>query len=359
MILDTIEFLPISGKMALLCKTDSQKALDLGYILKETGLPALENYMKKNLFGSSSPKSKLIIRTTRTKILKVIEGYRHTLKYELEIVAKSKEELEEQFAVFKLQKQNSIKTVQALFENVLYHEENLNDYKRSLEHMLTGAFYDLQTTVRQRVVSDIRYTYEKTKKLPQDSRITVIIQTAVKDGIIDIVRDYKYKLEKKLEEIYEQCNVKYKSYDLIETMDLDMDVFLDDRFKSGFLAHNNDVTIQSILQVMQRSKAKEINKLDRQIEEIVKKDLFYVEEKIRTKTQKVCQTVIGSFVKALNRPLVESEERMHAEEVVIMTQLQASDNKDDAADRAIEIHKKIKKMTAIITEIKGSIHDQS
>ncbi len=38
---------------------------------------------------------------------------------------------------------------------------------------------------------------KKTKKRPESSRIKTIVETAIKDGIVDVIRDYRYKFIKK------------------------------------------------------------------------------------------------------------------------------------------------------------------
>jgi len=61
-ILDTIKFIPISGKMALLHRTGrEQEALDAGFTLEDTGILEIEAYLNETLFGSSSQKGELVI----------------------------------------------------------------------------------------------------------------------------------------------------------------------------------------------------------------------------------------------------------------------------------------------------------
>ena len=74
-ILETIEFIAISAKMALVCKTDKVKAEALGYTLEASGLPALEQYLQRNLFGDASVKGPLMITSAQKKLLHEIRRY--------------------------------------------------------------------------------------------------------------------------------------------------------------------------------------------------------------------------------------------------------------------------------------------
>ena len=268
-ILETIEFIAISAKMALLCKTDEAKAEELGYTLEESGLPALEKYLHNNLFGHAAVKSQLMIASAEKKLLNEIRRYQESLQYQLEIETKSKEEIQSQWDAFVLEKERSLEEIHSLSEGIDYYKETLDSYRNTLEHYLTTAFYELKDVLRQRVVSDVRYTFEKTKKIPESSRTAVIIQTALKDGIIDIVREYKYKLAKKMEEIDDVCLLKYKSLGLSTSAGFEMETFLASHFQEGFLTHNSEVLVQEILSVVAKSSSKKMQELDTEIQKIL------------------------------------------------------------------------------------------
>ena len=57
---------------------------------------------------------------------------------------------------------------------------------------------------------------KKQKEDPDDSRIKVIIQTAIKDGIIDVIRDYRYKfIKKNLKVLVNNVNKKYQDFGFV------------------------------------------------------------------------------------------------------------------------------------------------
>ena len=217
----------------------------------------------------------------------------------------------------------------------------------------------MQGIVRQRLISDIRYAFEKTKKTPDTSRTTVIIQTAVKDGIIDIVREYKYKLAKKMEEIADACLVKYKSLGLLEVSMFEMETFLASHFQQGYLTHSSEVLVQEILSVLSKSRAKEIPKLDREIQQILSSQLTLLESEIKTKADSEAEVLIGAFCETLNIPLQQREEKIESEERTLSSRLNLLEKGKVNSTHAIAIHEKMKKLDLLFMEIKGDAHGVS
>jgi len=356
-ILESIRFIALSGKLALECKMAKEKGIEPSYELEETGLPKLERYLEENLFGSNAQKSQLIIRSSQNKLLKVIEKQKNIWEYALEIASNTQEELKERIVLFETKKQNSEKHISGMNEVLLLTKRELHTHMRSLENFLASEFYNLKNILVQRVVSDVRYTYETTKRIPELSRTTVIVQTALKDGIIDIVRDYKYKLSQKFEAVNEEYEMKYKSLHFPENLLFNTEIFFADSFKSGFLTRNNEVLIQHILDAVSQSKAKEIPALEKNISSRVKDELLTIEEDIKVKIKPLTYEYIDIFMETIKRPNTLMKEQVLSEELSLKKQLEVLTNSTgNSAYRAINIHQKIKKLTAFEQEIKGSFY---
>lgn len=351
-ILNTIEFIAISGKNALLCRTDPIKAEHLGLIEEDTGILALENYLQENLFGISSKKSQLLIRAGRQKVLKQIKGERTRCENDLILASKSKEELEERFSSFLQEKETFEKKIQSLEEDLQYEKSHLEEYSGALEHFLSSEFYALQTVLRERVVSDVRYAYQTGRKIPQESRIEVIIQTAFKDGIIDIVRDYRYKLSKKFEEIDAQFRIKYGNSAVEVSNVFDAEIFFPQAFSSGFLTQNNRLFIQNIQKVIQRSKAKKLLQMDAEIKEIVKQYFISVELEIREKLNQLTCTFIESFIELLTQPLHLKVLQLKEEKESLQNYI-AYFEKEEYREKksAVQIHEKMKELDNIEADL--------
>lgn len=357
-ILKTIKFIPISGKMALLHRTGrEQEALDAGFTIEDTGILEIENYLNETLFGSNSQKGELIIQSGKSQVIKTIEKENQALNYELKLLSKSKEELEVELEEFNKKKAVNDRIFLAMKEDIIYYKSDAKNYIESLETFVESELIELQNVIRQRVISDVRYTFEKTKKRPENSRIKVIVETAIKDGIIDVIRDYRYKFIKKSQTIGEQCEQKYHDFGFSighKNDNFDARGFFQDDFKAGFLTSNNEVLINQVTTAVSKSKANKMNELDREIEGFIKNQFKSIEEDIKAKANKVSNLLIESFFDTLNAPLKAFEQKMKNDEEILQNQIGSFEqNNENRASMSIEIHKKIKKLDTIISNVKG------
>ena len=358
-ILNTIEFIPISGKMALLHRTNkNQEALAAGFTLENTGIIEIENYLEENLFGKKSIKGELIIKSAKTQLLRIIEKQQKVLAFDLEMSSKTKEELEEELQLFILKKEQNNKIHIAINDDISYYKEESINYLKTLDNFLESEFSDLQNIIRQRVISDVRYSFEKKKEKPSNQRIESIIQTAIKDGIIDIIRDYKHKLIKKFDIIQEQCLQKYQMYDfVIENLD-DMNntnKLFANEFKSGFLTSNYSSLIIKIFKSVQNINLKHIEKLDIDIKLILQNEFYMIQNSIQDKTNSLSKELLESFFDILYVPLKNLKERTMQDELIYQKHLQSyENNEEDTTKLSINIYEQIKVLNQISQEIKRS-----
>ena len=357
-ILKTIKFIPISGRMALLHRTGrEQEALDAGYTLEQTGILEIEQYLTETLFGSNSQKGELVIQSSKNQLQRIIEKQNSFYNYELQLLSKSKDELEKELVDFNKRKTVNTRIFQAMNEDINYYKNDAKEYIISLETFLQSELIELQTVIKQRVVGDVRYSFEKTKKRPENSRIKVIVETAIKDGIIDVIRDYRYKFIKKSQTIGEQCEQKY--HDLGFTIghkneNFDARGFFQDDFKSGFLTSNNEVLISQVIDAVNKAKDSKLHELDREVELLIKNQFTSIEEDIKAKAKKVSGLLIESFFTTLNAPLKTFEQKLKNDEEILQNQINSFEENDkNRAQLSIDIHKNIKKLENISTTIKG------
>ncbi|WP_419777030.1 dynamin family protein [Malaciobacter marinus] len=351
-ILKTIKFIPISGKMALLHRTGKEKeALEAGFKLEDTGIVEIENYLFESLFGKNSSKTELIIKGAKSQLIKAIDKQYSALNYELRLLAKSKDELEAELKEFNKKKSANEKIFQAMQEDITYYKSDAKNYIESLEAFLSTELIDLQNIIRQRVVSDVKYTFEKEKKKPLQSRIINIIQTALKDGIIDVVRDYRYKFIKKSQNIGEICEQKYHDFGFSLKHDndnFDARGFFQQDFKSGFLTSSNDILILKITNLVSKSKASKIQSLDLQIQKVLEEEFTSIEKSIKTKAKEVSEQLIDTFFDTLNAPLKSFETKLLTNEQILKEQINSFKENDKNKDKiSIEIHKNLKRLETI------------
>ena len=348
-ILDTIKFVPISGKMALYHRTGkSEEAIKAGFRLEDTGILDIEEYLNDTLFGVDSQKSELIVKSVKTQLIRIIQNSRKALDYELVLLSKSKEELNLELEEFNKKKIANEKIFFAMKEDINIYKNDAKNYISSLETFLTAELIDLQNVIKHRVVSDVRYSFEKTKKRPESSRVKVIVETAIKDGIIDVIRDYRYKFIKKSQGIGETCEQKYQEFGFSighKNENFDAMGFFQDDFKSGFLTSSNDVLISKIVSATSKSKSNKLNELDRIIEDDLKQEFTKIESNIKEKAKKISGLLIDNFFETLNAPLKHFEQKLLNNEKILKDQIDSFETKDqNRGELSIEIHKKLKKL---------------
>ncbi len=357
-ILKTIKFIPISGRMALLHRTGREKeALEAGFTLEDTGILEIENYLMESLFGTNSQKGDLVIQSTKTQLNRLIEKQIVFNNYELTLLNKSKDELEQELNEFNRKKDSNKRILFSMSEDINYYKNDAKSYIDSLETFLQSELMELQNVIKQRVVNDTRYSLEKTKRKPENTRVKVIVETAIKDGIIDVIRDYRYKFIKKSQTIGEQCEQKYHDLGFAighKNDNFDARGFFQDDFKSGFLTSNNEIMISQIINAVNGAKEGKLNELDRNIEEIVKAQFKGIEEDIKIKAKKVSSLLIENFFDTLNAPLRGFEQRLKNEEESLQNRIATFEENDkNKAELSINLHKNIKKLENIMLNIKG------
>lgn len=357
-ILSSIKFIPISGKMALLHRTGkSKEAQEAGYSIEDTGILEIEDYLDETLFGTNSGKSDLIIKGAKTQINKSIEKELKSFNYELILLSKSKEELEADLSDFNNKKQENEKIFNTLNEDINVYKKDAKNYIDTLETFLSTELIDLQNIIKSRVFSDVKYSFEKTKKRPQSSRIKIIVETAIKDGIIDIIRDYRYKFIKKSQSIGEICEQKYKDLGFVmghKNDNFDARGFFQDDFKAGFLTSSNDVLISKIVNEVQKSKANKLQELDRNIENFIKDEFTPIEKNIKEKANKVSQILVENFFIEIAEPLKVFEHKLKKDEKSLQKRIETfEENETNKDELTLDIHKKIKKLESINKGLKS------
>ncbi|WP_417326715.1 dynamin family protein [Halarcobacter sp.] len=351
-ILNSIKFIPISGKMALLHRTGrAQEAIDAGYNIEDTGILEIENYLHETLFGTGSNKSELIIKSAKSQVQKTIEKEIKSFNYELVLLSKSKEELEADLEEFNQKKDTNKRIFTSLKEDISLYKNDAKSYLETLETFLNTELIELQNVIRQRVYNDVKYSFEKTKKRPPSSRVKTIVETAIKDGIIDIIRDYRYKFIKKSQSIGEVCEQKYQDLGFVighKNDNFDARGFFQDDFKAGFLTSSNEVLVSKITNEVSKSKANKLNDLNSSIESFIKEEFSSIETNILHKAKDVSQTLIENFFVQIEEPLKVFEHKLKKDEKSLQDRIaNFEENEANKDELTIEIHKKIKKLDAI------------
>ncbi|ADG94317.1 Dynamin family protein [Arcobacter nitrofigilis DSM 7299] len=357
-ILRNIKFIPISGKMALYHRTGREKeALEAGFKEEDTGILEIENYLEETLFGKSSSKTDLIIKGIKTQLRKTIEKEIKSFNYELILLGKTKEELEEDLKDFAKRKSTNESIFEAMNEDIAVYKNDAKSYILTLKTFLENELLDLQEIIRKRVFSDVKYSFEKTKKRPESKRIKTIVETAIKDGIVDVIRDYRYKFIKKSQNIGEVFEQKYQEMGFTighKNENFDARGFFENDFKSGFLTSSNEVLINKITNEVSKSKDSKLGELDRSLQEFIKDEFEPIEKNIKEKAQNVSKVLIDNFFAQISEPLKVFEKKLLKDEKALEDRISSFEENDSQKDElTIEIHKKVKKLETFSKELKA------
>ena len=356
-ILKHIKFIPISGKMALYHRIGrSAEAIKNGFNLEDTGILEIEDYLKETLFGANSTKSDLIIRSAISQLKKTITKELKTFNYELVLLSKSKEELLKDLDNFTKKKDTNKRIFASLQEDINLYKNDIKSYLETLEAFLSSELIDLQDVIKRRVFNDVKYSFEKDKRKPESSRIKTIIQTAIKDGIIDIIRDYRYKFIKKSQNIGEICEQKYQDLGFVmghRNDNFDARGFFQDDFKSGFLTSSNDILINKILKELKDTKQSKLSEFNRKIEKHIKDEFGTIDKKIKQKAIKISEILIENFFEAIAEPLHTFEHKLQKDEKLLHDRIENFEEKEKNKEIVtMDIHKKIKKLESIMKGLK-------
>ena len=337
-ILEHIDFIPISAKVALLHKIEPSNPQDSGFV-------QLEEYLQDTLFGKSNNKSELIIRSVNDKLKKYIDREKHFYNYSLEVLSQSKTQLKESLENKRGKHSNAISLI--IQDMTMYKNESIHHLKR-LDSFLNEEFLDLKNVIKERLYVDVKYSYEKDKKIPDSSRSKIILQTALKDGIIDIVRDYRYKFSRKEENYIVNYERKIKNIDPKNESNyiyINIKNFFEDSFLDGFLTFSTDVFVSKILNAIKNSKSSKLEFLNDELYSIIEEEMDVIVKKLHLKAKQEATMLINKLFELIFENINIIKERFDKEESFIQNTL---DNYDEnCEDNSINIIQKIKEIEVI------------
>jgi GTP-binding protein EngB required for normal cell division len=342
-ILKNLHFIAISSQMALLHKTGRAKeALDAGYTLEDSGILEVESYLDKTLFGKNSERSALIIHSARTRLAKAIEQSLTSLGYELRLLSKSTDELNIELAQLQKVKVEQMLRFNSLKEQISAYESELENFLESEEKFLENELQKLQSIIKKRLIDEINYTLEKEKKAPHPARVKVIVETAIKHGLVDIIRDYRYKFVQKATKISEAIRLQYSD------VSFSMNNEFEEAFKSGFLTSNNEVLITHLTQVVSGANRSNLLKIDDELLGVIKVEFSSLETMVKSKAITISQSLLVSFFTELKAPIHAYEKKFSEDEAMIERHLNSIEDDESMRNtQSLEIRKRIKSIELI------------
>jgi len=354
-IIAKIVFIPIAGKLALMHKLGrKQEALALGYDMQKTGLPLVEAYLEEVLFGSNSQKANLIIASNQKEIESIIEESLRSFEQEFQLLNLSNEEIEQAYAKHQDDKKAMMHFLEQIKSSVSQSKEEMRNYFTTLQTFASNRLSTLQNVLKRRISDDVSYEMSKHKRLPKEERIASMIETAMKDGMVDLVRDYRYEFQKKMQSALEYMDAKYGEFksDTREHT-FDAKAFCEEHLGSILLFKNSSVVIAGVNDAIKKQGKNDLSALNMRLDALFSEEFLSIKEMMQEKLQSINETLLDSFSTLIQAPASAIEERFSGEEALLEHAMrQMKDATQNREARMLEIKEKERVMGIVLDDLR-------
>ncbi|WP_295737159.1 dynamin family protein [uncultured Helicobacter sp.] len=206
-LIQRIDFIPLAGYAALLHRIqggDSKNSKDSKdksiMSLEESGILEIESYLQTMLLGQDSLKAKDKLYLAFKAMLKIAQDEKELTEIESALLCASGEELDSLISKYTAQNQALSDTLQNFESHLSVLNTELADFLSSLEILSHNTLSKAATLIKDKVLNDILYDFERGAK-PQAQAFCMMIEQGLKDCFADILREYKYKLSRKITQL--------------------------------------------------------------------------------------------------------------------------------------------------------------
>ena len=196
-ILESLQFLSVSAKTAL----DVNKR-------KQSGIVEVEDYLHNSLFSKSS-KNEQIIDTSSRKFIDIIKSQIKIYHYNLVLYSKDEGALEDELRSFNITKEQNNNIYKKIDTQIKSEYKEFKVFLNNLTQHMDSDISELKSKLMSRVFDEILYSLNKENATLKDMQLKMIIDKSLNHGFIDIVREHKYKLSKKVESISKNIELSF------------------------------------------------------------------------------------------------------------------------------------------------------
>jgi len=347
-LISRIVFIPIAGKMALLHRTGrADEALKKGYDLEKSGILEIESYLSKVLFGESAPKVRIMMEASRKELSRLIRSQEEAYKKELSLLSQSTKEIETAYERYKEEQKQSEEETQRLHQEIMLGKQELERYFKVLQKGAGEKFRSLQTLLTRRIMDDIHYSLRKEKKKPTPQRIETMIHTGLQDGLIDLLRDYRYGFQNRMDELLERMTREFDAFTGVGEEAQESAKMLFERYFDLLLLSDSHVVLAARINrtVAQHSK-KATEKMQSEIERALSEALEVLREKFQTRVSVLNSDLLEAFEARYKTPLLRASQESEAEGALLKKALErAQESRFDAQKRRDQIEKHLETLT--------------
>ena len=348
-IIEKIDFIPIAGLQALKHRIGEG---DSNYPIEKTGILRVEKYLEEILFGDKSEKVKLIVEANKKEMIHIMQTSKNSLHVEKNLLGKSASEIKNEYDKYKEEIKEIKEKIEKLTQKILDEKNELIAYFSTLENFSKNKFLSLQAVVKRRVLDDVSYEIRKNRKKPEAKRIAYIIETALKDGFIDLLRDYRYQFSKKIENSFEKISRDFSSFVQTNSRQSDAKEFFEKHFGDLNLVNSNAVLITQVNGAIKSHSKKDVDGLSTTLEAYFQSAMDELYQKFNFKTKKINQELVDEFESECKTPVQAIEFDMNSkEQILVSAQKRSEDKSYDASKRLGEIELKLQ----VLAKVEGDL----
>ncbi|MFT7002973.1 MAG: putative GTPase [Sulfurimonas sp.] len=346
LVLKTLQFVALSGKMALMHKTgQQQEAVEAGYELEDTGILEIESYIQDTLFGKENSRTSLIVHSAKNRLLEAMDIALGELKYENSLLFKTEDEVDEELSKLKIKKDKQLEIFKLLKNQISGYEIELSNYVDKLQLFLDNELKKLRGVVKQRLIDETLYTLEKDKKTPHIKDQSRIIDSALKNGLIDIIRDYRHMFVEKSSKISEIITLQYDDIKPTEEnihSSFDYTSVFGNSFDNGFLTSNNEALVQKVSKLLSTASLKKITKTDEELSVIIQDEFVHIQEQLKSRALNLSYELLNEFIIGLKKPINDFEENLSSTEKLLQNHISfLNEDANSRQKKSVELYERI------------------
>ncbi|MDR0579705.1 MAG: dynamin family protein [Campylobacteraceae bacterium] len=345
---ENIDFIAVAGKLALMHRTgEAKKALELGYSEEQTGIFEVEKYLNEALFGSKSPKANLLIHSNAKSLYLITEESAKVFAKEAENLNKSFEELKDDLKILETQNADKEADIEKLLLHVKECVKELKEFGNTSLMELDARANALQDRIFSRVYDDVKYELNKNKRKPANERIAYIVESGLKDGMIDLVRDFRFGFSKKTLGTEERLSTLFENVKTnVEISKFDAKAFFENQTNGINL--NFFILVSRILSSLKKCSKSSLEEFGNEINSYLSDEFTSIKAELKKILTVLSSKLTEDFISRNEEPLNRAKSAMKEEADNLKRQIEMlSHDRQKAAERESIVREKLLTLTQI------------
>jgi hypothetical protein len=192
-------------------------------------------------------------------------------------------------------------------------------------------------------MDDVSYTLRKEKRKPVPQRIATMIETGMQDGFIDLLREYRYAFQKRVEEMLERISREFESFTSEQEREMpDAKGFFEQHFAGLNLSQSNVLLTEQVNQAIAKHSKKQLEQLDMVVEQCFGQAMERLSSTFDARATVVQQTLLDDFYTRVSIPLERVNTEIQSREAVLLeAKRRAEDSSYDTQKRSAVLAEKL------------------